>query len=151
MAPATSPSSEDKAMWPPSKLEAKPLRSASGMGSPGMPVSARAPGGGTGGTQERWDHRAQLEAWKHGGELGVPCGVCVSLGEDPFLLWCWGSTGTFGEQGTNGGTAPTAGSEDCHLTGGLCPPRAHKEGGSTGQRWQQASSTFPKCPTSTQR
>lgn len=38
---ATSPSSGARAMWPPSKLEAKPSRSASGMGSPGMPVSAR--------------------------------------------------------------------------------------------------------------
>lgn len=85
MAPATSPSSEDRATWPPSKLEAKPLRSASGMGSPGMPVSARALGGGRGGTQERWGHRAQLEAWEHRGGLGVPCGVCVSPGKEPFL------------------------------------------------------------------
>lgn len=78
MAPAMSPSSEDRATWPPSKLEAKPLQSPSGMGSPGMPVSARALGGGRGGTQECWGHRAQLEAWEHWGELGEPGGVCVS-------------------------------------------------------------------------
>lgn len=66
VAPATSPSSEDRATWPSSKPEAKPLQSASGMGSPGMPVSARGCQGAWG--QEHRGCRPRPEAWGHRGE-----------------------------------------------------------------------------------
>lgn len=90
VAPATSPSSEDRAMWPPSKLQAKALRSASGTGSPGTPVSASAAGGVAGGGDR---------------STGV-----TSPRRDALLLRPRGSTGRSGGKGSWVqilGTAPT--------------------------------------------
>ncbi|XP_017599375.1 PREDICTED: unconventional myosin-If isoform X1 [Corvus brachyrhynchos] len=66
----------------------------------------------------------------------------------------WGGGGTRNVtfvRGQGDVAALKAGGKTLTVHIGDGPPRAHKEGGSAGQRWQQVSSTLPKCPTGTQR
>lgn len=100
-APETSPLSEDRATWPPSKLEAKPLQSPLGMGSPGMPVSAGVPGGVAG--REDRSAGASGHSWRLGNievSQRVPrsCGVSFHPGETCFCLGDGAAQGISGKR-----------------------------------------------------